>query len=352
MSTLEYYFENGSHVIFEKYTIDTNGVIKNRKTRQVITTHKNGTYNRCSLRDNYGKPRGVLVGRALVSTFYGRPPSLQHTADHKDQNKENDTVDNLRWLCKSGQRQNRTQPKTFKTSFIIVKDNIEKNAKEWVAEMKGQKNHTGCVYTPTMINNYARNKQFGFSYKTYPELPDEIWKEITGSKNDKGRWEISNTNRVKYVTRYAENVLSGKRFGLNNAGYPIVGINDKQWKCHILSFATFFPEEYAAKNSDEIVLHENDDKMDFRPHKLRLGTLSDNSSSAHDNGCYDDAKTKREKCVSYINDILEKEHDSHHAASRYLKSLGFAKASAGNIGKALNGNGNYKSAYGRTWKKI
>ena len=32
VKTLEYYFEDGSHVIFEKYTIDTLGIIKNKKS--------------------------------------------------------------------------------------------------------------------------------------------------------------------------------------------------------------------------------------------------------------------------------------------------------------------------------
>jgi hypothetical protein len=39
-----------------------------------------------------------------------------------------------------------------------------------------------------------------------------------------------------------------------------------------------------------MVLHEDDDKEDFRPHKLRLGTRSDNAKDAHDNGKFDSTK--------------------------------------------------------------
>ena len=80
-----------------------------------------------------------------------------------------------------------------------------------------------------------------------------------------------------------------------NNGYPSVFINGKNWLCHILAFKTFFPNEWDAKNPDEMILHEDDDKMDFRPHKLRIGTRSENATDAHDNGCHDGTKTSRIK---------------------------------------------------------
>ena len=40
MKTLEYYYADGSHVVFDKYTIDTLGVIRNKKTGKVLFTHK------------------------------------------------------------------------------------------------------------------------------------------------------------------------------------------------------------------------------------------------------------------------------------------------------------------------
>ena len=81
---------------------------------------------------------------------------------------------------------------------------------------------------------------------------------------------------------------------------------------------------------------------------LQIGTKSENCSEAHDNGCHNGTKSERVKCASYINGVLEKEHDGKSGAMRYLKSIGYDKASDRNIEKALSGD--RKTAYGRAWK--
>lgn len=347
---LKYYSKNGIIIEFNKYTIG-NGVIKNAKGEPMAYSKNKAGYNKCGVTDDNGKQRIIYVARAIASTIYGPPPSLAHTADHKDKNRGNDTDGNIRWLCKPGQAQNRDMPETNKSAFIIIKDGIEKTVKEWVEHLKGEKNPFGREYTNVVISMYAIRNQHGFSYKKYDDLPDEIWKEIVGSKTTQGRWEISDMNRVKYITKHAENVLSGERLMLNG-GYPVIGINGKQWLCHILAFKTFFPDEYATKKPDEMVLHEDDDKIDFRPHKLRLGTQSKNITESHDNGCRDGTKTARMKCVSYIDGIYEIMHNSQGDGAKYLKSIGYDKANHNNIGKALKAfrNGKVIIRYDRTWK--
>jgi hypothetical protein len=277
----------------------------------------------------------------------------KHTADHIDQNQQNDTIVNIRWLCKTGQSKNRIVSKEYKSSFIIVKDGVEKTVKEWVDSLKNEKNPFGREYTLAMIRKYAQKKQLGFSYKNYPNLTGEVWEEIEGSDNKLGCWKISNMCRVKYITKYAENVLSEGRLGLDK-GYPTISINGKHYYCHILSFMTFFPKEYATKKSHEIVLHEDDDKTDFRPHKLRLGTQSDNITDAYNNGCYNGTKSARTRCASYISGIFEKEYDSQTDAVKYLISKGFDKAARRGIRFALAAlhDGQDIIRYGRTWKLV
>lgn len=345
MTTLEYYFENGAHVIFEKYTIDEYGVIRNKTTGNTVNAHKSGNYNRVAIQNESGKQSKLLVGRALLSTFEGRPSNAKHTADHIDRNPNNDTLENLRWLCNKGQRDNRFTPDTQKSAFIIVKDGVEKTIKEWVNHLKDEKNPYGREYTDSMIEKYIQKKQFGFSYKEYPDIPGEVWKEIANSESNKGRWEISNMCRIKFVTKFAENVLSGKRLNTHK-GYPRIALG----LCHILAFKTFYPDEYTAKKPREVIMHENDDKMDFMPDNLRLGTHSDNGTGAHDNGSYKGTESERKRCASYISDVLEKEHNSQNDATKYLKSIGFGKVNCGNISFALNGK--YKTAYGRVWKYV
>lgn len=347
-TSLKYDYADGSHVVFDKYTITVTGIVRNVTNGNIVSTQKSGKYNRVNVYDDSGKQRPISVGRALASTFHGPPPSLAHTVDHIDRNPDNDTIDNIRWATKKEQNNNRDCSKINKTAFIIVKDNIEKTAKEWVGHFKDQNNHEEREYTISMITHYAQRKQHGFSYKEYPKFQGEVWKEIEGSN---GRWEISNMCRVKYITSNAENVLSGERLGLIS-GYPTIKLNGKQLYCHIISFKAFYPEEYAAKNPEDIILHKNDDKLDFRPHMLRLGTQSENGNDAHNNGKYDGKKSSRMKCASYINGILEKEYVSQSEAVMYLKSIGYEKAECGNLSKAMNPTFAFDFVYGRTWKRV
>jgi len=102
-----------------------------------------------------------------------------------------------------------------------------------------------------------------------------------------------------------------------------------------------------------MVLHEDDDKEDFRPHKLRLGTASENQKDAHDNEKYDSTKSARKKCASYIDGELEKDdYTSLTDAAEYLKTKGYPKASQNKISMALSDKYKSNMAYGRTWQKI
>jgi hypothetical protein len=351
IKSLEYCYENGTNVKFYKYTIDTSGIIKNKKTGKILGTRKKGIYNACGVYDDSGKQCTILIGRALVSTFKGRPPTIEHTADHIDRDPNNDILDNLRWATKSEQSNNQARPETYKTAFVIVKDEIEKTVNQWVLCLKEQKTPLGHEYTERMIQKYASKKHFGFSYKEYHDLPEEVWKEIIGSGNIRGRWQISDMNRVKYITvKGIENVLSESRLRLNGSGYPTICINGRDLLCHILAFKSFFPEVYAMKKPEDIIKHIGDNKLDFRPHMLQLGTQSENSIEAHFNGCHGDTKTERMRCVSYVNGIFEREHDSQSSAMKYLKLVGYNKASIGSICMALSGK--LKTAYNRTWKLI
>jgi hypothetical protein len=350
VNTLAYYYKNAhkKRGEFSKYTIDTVGVIRNKKSGEALAYTLNGGYYIVSVYDDNEKRRSISVHRAVTSTFLGAPPSKVHTADHKEsEQKTNNALTNLRWLDKSGQSKNRIMPTTFKTAFVIVKDDVGKTAKEWAELM----NVTGRT-----ISKYARENKNGFAYKEYPVLKDEEWKEIEGSKTKRGDyWKISNMKRVKYVTNYAENVLWDERLGLDK-GYPTIVVNGKHWRCHILAFRAFYPELWKAKRPDEDVLHKDDDKEDFRPHMLRLGTASVNATDAHDNGKFDGKKTTRMKCASYIDGVLEKKHISQTEAAEYLKTKGCSEASvkniSGNISTALNDKYESKFAYGRTWVKL
>jgi hypothetical protein len=351
-ATLLYDSKSGKHTSFDKYWMSTIGIITNKDSGEAPSYSKSGNYNVVNVMDNDGKVRRIYVGRAVASTFLGPPPTLKHTADHIDRDQpDNDALTNIRWLDKSGQRANQKRPETLKTAFVVVKDGLEKTLKEWVEHFDGEKNLLDRKYTNGMIKQYAIRKQHGFSYKEYPNLDGEVWKSVEGSENTQGRWEVSDMKRVKYVTNHANNVLWGDRLRLN-VGYPTVNINGKNVGCHVLAFKTFYPDLWAAKKDDEGVLHKFDDKLDFRPHMLRLGTQSDNAEDAHANNKYAGKKTERTICISYVSGVFEKEHESQEDAAKYLRKNGCPNASKSAICIALMAfkNGETKKRYDCTWE--
>lgn len=341
MPVLQYYSASGELKIFPNYDIGENGVITNIKTGQVISHHEGANgYKRASVYLQ-GKQRQVLVARALASTFLGSPPTLLHTVDHIDRDRGNDTLKNIRWEDRNGQAKNRTRPEENISAFVIIKGGVEHTAKEWTDIFKRP---DGKKYVVRVINHFACQQLYGFRYKTFPNLRGEVWKYVKDSKNSQGEWFISSKNRMKYKTKHAENVLTAEQLSKRN-GYPVVMINGKIWHCHELSMMIFRPREYASRLSGDMILHKNDDRNDFNPFRLRLGTSSENGTDAHDNGKYDGKKTKRNSVASYIDGVFEKTYPSIRAAARHIRN-DYKEAAEACVRYALK-HGSTK--YGRTW---
>jgi hypothetical protein len=347
---LEYYYNDGRHVIFDRYHIDMFGSIYNKKTGRRVHCFINGDrYNKINVCDSNGKQNQIGVARAVVSTFHGKPPTLFHSTEHIDcTNKNNDIVSELTWVEPSGQVKNRLSSEEQSSACVIVRGDLEMTGKEWVRHLRNEKNQFGRNYTLSMIQKCAQNKQHGFSYKVYENLPEEKWYNISNSESKMGRWEISDQNRIAYVTTHARNVIDATRFGFSGK-YPQIRIKGKQRYLHDVAFEAYFPKEYTAKKPGEMILHKYDDKLDFRPHTIYIGNASTNGKDAHDNGSYNDTKRARIPCISYINDVFEKRHECQLDAEKYLKKMGYEKASYRAIGQALKSL-KVLTKYDRTWK--
>jgi len=240
-------------------------------------------------------------------------------------------------------------PKDLSCAKIIVRDELEMTAKGWVKYL----NEENCQrYTESMIFHYAQRKTKGFSYKEYEDLMNETWYRIKNSESKKGHWEISDKNRIAYVSNHTRNVIDKTRFGLSNK-YPVIRINGKSRRIHDVAFETYYPDEYTNKKPGEMILHKYDDKLDFRPHVLYIGDASLNGKDSHDNGRRNGTKTARRPCISYINGAFEKRHESLGAAEKYLRDNGHSKASHCAIHQALKARIDNKilTKYGRTWSE-
>jgi hypothetical protein len=290
----------------------------------------------------------------MVSTFLGKPLTLDHSAEHIDsKNKNNDIISELTWIDHSGQNKNRNDPEVNLCAYVIVRNSLEMTAKEWVKYLSDEKTFTGRKYTESVIRSYAKRMTNGFSYKVYDDLPDEKWYKVINSENKMGRWEISDHNRIAYVSKFARNVIDANRFGFTGK-YPKIAINGKNRRLHDVAFESYYPEEYASKKPGEIILHQFDNKLDFRPHVLRIGTRSENAKDSHDNGRYDGTKSARVPCCSYIDGVFERRHESEDVAAKYLRINGYPNASNKNISRALKALQQNKVSvtYDRTWTFI
>lgn len=85
----------------ENYSINENGEVKNNKTNKLLkqSQHKNG-YMSVSIKITNGSYKQYYVHRLVAETFL---PNLDNLTDvnHKDYNKQNNSVENLEWCSRS-----------------------------------------------------------------------------------------------------------------------------------------------------------------------------------------------------------------------------------------------------------
>ncbi|ABU43564.1 hypothetical protein AR158_C018R [Paramecium bursaria Chlorella virus AR158] len=352
-ATYRYFKDDGEYEIFDDYTIDTNRVVERKDGGKSPTPYITNGYLRVNVRKN-DKRCGRSLARAMLSTFLGPPPDLTFTADHIiSEHKLDDDLSNLRWLHQSGQVNNQKRPETYKSARLIVNElfpDDELTAKEWT-ELITKPDET--KYHHKTISKWAQNKKNGFSYKIYDVIDDEEWKIVGDPK--KNHIEISNKNRVKDVTFSSsgreEHVLTSEELSLKN-DYPVKMIDGVQHLLHVLVFQLWFPDEWENKRPDEMVLHKEDNRLDFRPENLRLGPPSANIIDSYDNGKRDGTKTARQACIAYKDDEVVEEFKSLGDAAKYLmehiQDLKFITA-INSIRNNLNKSKEYK---GFTWKSV
>lgn len=83
---------------YEKYEVNTNGEIRNKKTKKILKPEitKKWGYLRVRLYLDNSKSKHELVHRIVANTFLDNPNNFPEI-NHKDENKTNNCVSNLEW---------------------------------------------------------------------------------------------------------------------------------------------------------------------------------------------------------------------------------------------------------------
>ena len=95
--------------MFHGYKVFDNGIILSKQTFNPLSQHANkGGYLRVTVWINgkmFNKTVHGLVAELFLPNYYGEP-----TVDHKDQNKLNNSLYNLKWETHRGQQLNQGMP--------------------------------------------------------------------------------------------------------------------------------------------------------------------------------------------------------------------------------------------------
>lgn len=141
---------------FEKYTINIFGEIKNIKTGRILKNTKNSDgYYKTALSQN-GVMKYFKIHRLIAQHFLPNPGN-KPIVDHKDNDKKNNSIDNLRWS--SNQENCRNTVKQKNTSSIYKGVSWYAKSKKWRAQI--------CNKTKIRLGYYLTEEEAGKAYDKY-----------------------------------------------------------------------------------------------------------------------------------------------------------------------------------------
>ena len=133
---------------YETYAINKNGDIKDLRNGHLLNGSKNiNGYLKVNLKNPDGY-RGFQVSRLVLMTFNPVDNQDELECDHIDRNRLNNNIDNLRWVNKNQNQQNKS---------------VHKNNKLQVKHISYSEDNRSCRYVVQIGINGVRHKK---SFKT------------------------------------------------------------------------------------------------------------------------------------------------------------------------------------------
>lgn len=253
---------------FNGYECSTEGRIRNKTTYKLLSTSV------CCSGYAVSNIRGknLKFHRIIAQTFL---PNFQDkpTVEHKDDNKLNNRVYNLKWATHKEQQQ-------------------------YVKEKNSRKSQCGVKIGTSELNN----------------LEDEIWKVIT----DYPEYEISTMGRIKYPIRktivpYTMRITYG---GSSSDGYKTFELRNSNGKKKIAIHRLVAQEFLSNQDNYVIVNHKDGDKKNNQFENLEWCSSSQNTQHAYDT---DLISGKRKIYQLDINNNIIKEWNTIKDAYETLK---------------------------------
>lgn len=150
---------------YPEYSISREGVVKGKRGKILTPSpHVKEEYLQLGLSKD-GKSKTLTVHRLVATTFIPNPDNLPQV-DHRDRNRKNNHVDNLRWVSRKTNGQNSSKRLGASSKFMGV--NWSEKNKRWRAKLyhEGKSIELG-VYVTELAAALAYNQkaiELGFSH--------------------------------------------------------------------------------------------------------------------------------------------------------------------------------------------
>lgn len=135
-----------------------------------------------------------LVGAAFLSSR----PSPEHTLDHIDRNKLNDSASNLRWATKKEQNENRGSFRRSQNSILIEMNMGDGWRPYWIRDLVSEFGMSSVCINHCLRGRNKSHKGAIFRYRDEDLLPGEIWKTAF-------EHPVSNLGRVRCMSSNTKN---------------------------------------------------------------------------------------------------------------------------------------------------